>query len=152
MQGRIIELVYLQYFHELYARLQQRLLSAENFTPTDVFVNFGVWFVLPQPRNTTCGDVVDEESLCPYMPALCEYLKAEHDFNLYWITTSPSRDTDESTELNYSIGPGHNLNPISRCATYDFVVMSAVDVDFRAKMKQIRFLGIRRASTSFQGA
>lgn len=71
--------------------------------------------MLPEPRDTDCGDVQDDESRCPYMPALCDYFVKEHDYNLYWMASSPSRGTDESTELNYSIGPGHNLNPITRC-------------------------------------
>jgi hypothetical protein len=127
VQGRIIQLVYLQYFHELYARLQQRLLSATNFKPTDVFVNFGIWFInARQPRNTTCGDIVDDSSTCPYMPALCEYFNADHDFNLYWIATSPSNDTDLNNSEDYNIGPGHNLNPITRCGIACLVLLAAV--------------------------
>lgn len=110
-------MVYLQYFHEVYSRIQFRLKAAENFRPTDVLLNFGVWFVLPQDSNTTCGDIHDEESSCPYMPELCEYFGEDHSFNLYWMSSSPSRDTDDSVVLNYSIGrdSGHNLNPVNRC-------------------------------------
>lgn len=128
MQGRTIEMIYMQYFHELYARLHQRLVAADNFKPTDVFINFGVWFVLPEPRDTTCGEIEDPESKCPYMPALCDYFKEDHDYNVYWMASSPSRDTDEATELNYNIGPGHNLNPSTKCD------MSNIGVNNRSAM------------------
>ena len=44
------------------------------------------------------------------------------------MASSPSRDTDEATELNYSIGPGHNLNPSTKCD------MSTIGVNNRSAM------------------
>ncbi|NJR42452.1 MAG: hypothetical protein HC767_07110 [Akkermansiaceae bacterium] len=89
----------------------------DNYMPTDVVMNFGVLMRFAA-RDTTCG-TENENNInigpCPYMPDVCKHLTGKHNYNLVWQTTPPSLEDENTGLFNYSMGPGHNLNPVSKC-------------------------------------
>lgn len=117
VQGRRIELVYMQYFNDLLSPLSEALAATDNFMPTDVLFNFGVLMRFAH-RDTTCGTQNANQTnvgRCPYMPDVCTYLKGKHDYSLFWQTTPPIVNDKETGDLSHTMGPGHNLNPVSAC-------------------------------------
>ena len=81
--------------------------SQENLQPTDVLMNFGVWLM---ETDATCGDKEGEE--CTNIPALCKYLKGDHLFTAWWVSSSPMVDGQKVAD---SIPPGHHLDLPTRC-------------------------------------
>ena len=57
LQGRRIELVYHVFFTEKYGSLRLALDVVNNYEPTDMVLNFGMW-VRGERKNTTCGDTM----------------------------------------------------------------------------------------------
>lgn len=120
LQGRKIELMYLNFYTEQYGTLGLALTSADLLHPTDVIVNFGVW-LSDTPPNTTCGATRSywpNIGRCPYMHDVCEYFMGKastHAFNLWWATTTPGLDKKDLSRVIEKVPFGHNLNAESAC-------------------------------------
>jgi hypothetical protein len=120
LQGRYVELMYINYYTEQYGTLGLALTAADLLHPTDVIVNFGVW-LSDTPSNTSCGATPSHWpniGRCPYMHDVCEYfLDAEQkrSFNLWWSTTTPGLDGSRPAKMIEKVPLGHNLNAVSAC-------------------------------------
>jgi hypothetical protein len=141
MQGRDFEITFTQYYMEHFNSLEALLQAADNYRPTDVLLNYGIWFNTYQ-QNTTCGEDLYPGNFCPHMPKVCEFFKSDQ-FNVYWQTTTPSKAADGSGVV-FPVSEGHNLNPVTRCG-----LRASQVIDRNATLTALQPNATRRAELYF---
>lgn len=108
VQGRRVELVYLQYITETIDPLSAVLGVADSYKPTDVVISFGEEM---KATDGQCGMTQDNTGTCPYLPWFCWYLKAWHPFKVWWLPAMPTTVNDQIEDHWYT----SHLNLYHRC-------------------------------------
>lgn len=114
IQDREFIIKFTQYYMENFYSLTAVLKAVESDEPTDVMLNFGVWFN-KYDTQTDCGEKLFERNKCPHMPSVCAFFRDKHDFNVIWLTTTPSWRSDKLPGVTSSVPRRHNLNVETWC-------------------------------------
>lgn len=127
VQGRRVELVYLQYLTEAFQPLTAVLATADSYEPTDVIISFGEEL---KQTDTQCGMTPENTESCPYLPWFCWYLKADHHpFRVWWMPAMPTSVDGQIVDNWYT----SHLNLYHRC-----VLDASQVIDRRAVIRTLQ--------------
>lgn len=88
-----------------------------------MYMNFGVWTHTSHPL---CGaDEGNTTEWCPHVDWMCDYLKKDHDFELFWATSTPETMNKVVSE---TIPLGHHLDLVTQCQLPESQVLNRSEV------------------------
>ena len=130
LQGRQIEIFYVQYLTEKYTQFTDALAIAETLHPTDIVINFGIWF---QSADAECAAHAAEPSDvptqpqtdCPSMQQVCSIFRSDRlarladlsgapstKAHLWWATAVPQYNNGT---LEETLAGSHPMNVQAHC-------------------------------------